>query len=121
MIRSASADASAGVTHPQALLLGLGAAARALGQADAHVDARVAQRQRVRVPLAAVAEHGDLAALHDRQVGVVVVEDLHCHGSVPSCRSCQAPRSTERSAAWVIERGPRPSATMPDCTISRMA
>src|SRR5689334_25229888 len=30
----------------------------------------------------------------------------------------QAERSSARSAAPVIERGPRPTATMPDCTIS---
>ena len=65
-----------GVTHPQPVLLGLGPALGALGQPDAHVDAGVAQGQRVGVTLAAVAEHGDLAALDDRQVGVVVVEDV---------------------------------------------
>ena len=121
--------------HPQALVLGLGPALGALGQADPDVDAGVAQRQRVRVALAAVAEHGDLAALDDRQVGVVVVEDLHGHAGgsrflarcwlvgtrVVVSRIVQAAlRSTARSAAWVIDRGPRPSATMPDCTISRM-
>ena len=47
--------------HPQALLLGLGPALRALRQTDHHVDARVAQRQRVGVALAAVPDHGDLA------------------------------------------------------------
>ena len=30
----------------------------------------------------------------------------------------QAERSSARSAVPVIERGPRPTATMPDCTIS---
>jgi hypothetical protein len=64
---------------PQALGLGLGAARAALGQADADVDPRVAQRQGVRVPLAAVAQDGDGAPLDDRQVGVVVVEDLGGH------------------------------------------
>jgi hypothetical protein len=64
---------------PQALGLGLGPALAALGQADADVDARVAQRQRVGVALAAVADDGDGAPLDDRQVGVVVVEDLGGH------------------------------------------
>src|SRR4028118_905376 len=49
-------------------------AAAARGQADRDVGAGVAQRQRVGVPLAAVAEHGDRACLENRQVGVVVVE-----------------------------------------------
>jgi hypothetical protein len=49
-----------GGEHPQPLRLGLGAARRALRQADPDVDARVAQRQRVGVALAAVAEHGHL-------------------------------------------------------------
>ena len=67
------------VDDPQALGLGLGPALRALGQADAHVDPRVAQAQRVGVALAAVSEHRDLAALDDREVGVVVVVQLsHC-------------------------------------------
>ena len=39
----------------------------------------VAQAQRVRVPLAAVADDADLASLDDRQVCVVVVEHLNCH------------------------------------------
>ena len=46
----------------QALGLGLGLALAALGEADAHVDARVAQVERVGVALAAVADDGDLAA-----------------------------------------------------------
>ena len=46
--------------HAQALGLGLGPALRALGQADADVDAGVAQGQRVGVALAAVAEDGDV-------------------------------------------------------------
>ncbi len=61
---------------PQALGRRLGSGRGALGQADAHVDARVAQVQRVRVALAAVADDRDPAALDDGQVGVVVVEHL---------------------------------------------
>ncbi len=66
----------------QALLLDLGPRLRAFLQADAHLDTGVAQAQRVRVPLAAVADHTDLAALNDRQVGVVVVEHLQSHVNV---------------------------------------
>ena len=65
----------------QPLGLGLLAALRALGQSDAYVDTGVAQRQRVRVPLAAVAEHGHVLALDQGQVGVVVVEHLSHWGS----------------------------------------
>src|SRR5699024_7137993 len=64
-------------------LLGLGPRLRALLQTDAHLDAGVAQAQRVRVPLAAVADDRDLAALDDRQIRIVVVEDLDCHFRVP--------------------------------------
>ena len=71
------------IDDPQALGLGLRAALRALGEADADVDAGVAQAQRVRVALAAVAQHGDLPALDDRQIGVVVVEQLSSHGGTP--------------------------------------
>jgi hypothetical protein len=67
---------------PQALGLGLGAALAALGQPHADVDARVAQRECVRVTLTAVPEDGDGAPLDDRQVGVVVVEDLGGHAVV---------------------------------------
>src|SRR3712207_6906390 len=59
----------------QALGLCLGPALGALGEADADVHAGVAQRQRVGVALAAVAQDGDGAPLDDRQVGVVVVEE----------------------------------------------
>src|ERR1700712_2784501 len=75
MIRSASAAASAGgaTRRPSGPALG------ALGQADADVDTGVTQRQRVGVSLAAVAQDGDGAPLDDREVGVVVVEDLGGH------------------------------------------
>ena len=70
-----------GGEHAQALGLGLGPALRALGQADADVDARVAQGQRVGVALAAVAEDRDVLALDQGEVGVVVVEHLS-HGGL---------------------------------------
>jgi hypothetical protein len=70
-----SASAAGGGDDPQAGGLGLRAALGGLGQADAHVDAGVVQVQRVGVALAAVADDGDLPALDQRQVGVVVIGD----------------------------------------------
>jgi len=65
--------------HPQALGLRLRRRGAAGAQADAHVDAGVAQAERVGVTLRAVADDGDAAVLDDRQVGVGVVEHF-CHG-----------------------------------------
>jgi hypothetical protein len=62
--------------HAHALLLGPDTGLRAFVQADADVHARVTQRQRVGMALAAVPEDRDFAALDDGQVGVVVVEQL---------------------------------------------
>ena len=67
-------DGVGNVQDPQALGLGLGAGLRAFLQADADLDAGIAEAQGVGVALGAVADDGDLAALDDRQVGVVVVE-----------------------------------------------
>ena len=67
-----------GRDHAQAVVGGLLPALGSLGQPDAHVDAGVAERERVRVPLAAVPEDGDVPALDHGQVGAVVVENL-CH------------------------------------------
>src|ERR671910_1538256 len=109
--------------HAQALRLGLGATLRALGQADPHVDAGVAQAQRVCVSLAAVAQHGHVAALDDRQVGVVVVEQFSHVGLLLLWLQRglgYAVRSRGRNARSVIEREPRPTATTPDWTSSRM-
>ena len=100
--------------HAQALLLGLGPALRALRQADPDVDTGVAQRQRVRVALAAVADDGDLAALDDRQVGVVVVENFCGQRRLLLTSVSYA----ARRLGAVIDREPRPIATRPDCTIS---
>jgi hypothetical protein len=60
----------------EALLLDLRPGLRTVLEADLHLDAGVAQAQRVRMALAAVADDTDLAALDDRQVRVVVVEHL---------------------------------------------
>ena len=49
----------------------------ALAQADRHLDARVVQVLRVRVPLRAVADDRDLLPLDQRKIGVLLVIDLH--------------------------------------------
>ena len=43
------------------------------------VDAGIAQAQRVGVALRAVADDGNLAPLDDREVGIVVIENVHGH------------------------------------------
>src|SRR3712207_8501758 len=65
------------------------------------------QRQRVGVPLAAVAQDGDRAPLDDREVGVVVVEDLGGHAvGAPSVVSravamrCARPGARYRRPTW---------------------
>lgn len=58
-------------------------------EADAHVDARVAQGEGVGVALAAVAENRNLAALDDGQVGVVVVEQLGHFGISLDLAGCR--------------------------------
>ena len=60
----------------EAGLLGLGRRLRVLLEADDDLDTRVAEVLRVRVALRAVADDGDLLALDEREVGVLVVEDL---------------------------------------------
>src|SRR5215212_3864000 len=70
MIRSASS---------QTLRLGLRSALARLRQAHSNVDARVTQGQRVRVALAAEAEHGDITPLDQGKVRVLVVEHLCWH------------------------------------------
>src|SRR5699024_538711 len=131
--------------HGQALLLGLRGGLRALPQADPDLDAAVAQVQRVGVALGAEADDGDLLALDDGQVGVGVVEDLS-HDVLLRCgvratgrsyrrvswmvsgrlscgdgRSAGAERAAQPSRLRsVIARPPRPMATSPDFTISRM-
>ena len=62
----------------QALVLRALDAARPVGEAYPHVHARIAQRERVGVALAAVPEDGDVAPLDKAQVGAVVINDL-CH------------------------------------------
>ena len=58
--------------------LGLGGGRRALAQRDRHVlAAAVAEVLRMRVALAAVADHGDLLALDQADVGITVVINAH--------------------------------------------
>ena len=60
----------------EAGLLGLRLRLRVVLEADDDLDARVAEVLRVRVALRAVADDGDLLALDEREVGVLVVVDL---------------------------------------------
>jgi hypothetical protein len=69
-------DRLGGRHDAQPLGLRLGAAPAVLVEPDADVDPRVAQAQRVRVTLAAVAQDGDLPSGDHGQVGVVVVVHL---------------------------------------------
>ena len=106
MITSASLHASAVVSTRRPGLFGLGPRRRALAQPDADVDARLLHVQRVGVALGAVPEHRDLAALEQREVGVVVVVDGRGHGSllVVACSGEQ----------FVRRRGSSPHAAWPD-------
>ncbi len=57
--------------HREAFRLGCGAGRAALAQADLHLDPGVAEVERVRVTLASVADHGDLAG-EQAEVAVAV-------------------------------------------------
>jgi hypothetical protein len=63
--------------HVDAALLRLVPGGAALPQADGDLHAGVLQVLRVSVALRAVADDGDLLALHQRKIGVLVVIDLH--------------------------------------------
>ena len=60
----------------QALLLGLGDRLRTLAEPDNHLDARIAQVQRMGVALRSVADDGCLLGLDQRQVRIGIVEDF---------------------------------------------
>src|SRR5262245_37756535 len=95
------------IHHPQADGLGL-PPGRAVGaQADPDVTAAVAQVERVRMPLAAVPDDGDLLAPDGVQGRVLVVVDVH------AARSLSFP-------SIVRSRVPRNIATRPVRTISLM-
>ena len=60
-------------------LLGPRPGLRALVEPDHHLLPRVLQVQRVRVSLATVADDGDLLALDQSEISVLVVENLRRH------------------------------------------
>jgi hypothetical protein len=62
------------VLDREACILRLGGRLGAVLQGDDDLDAGIAQVERVGVALGTVANDGNLAALDDRQIGVVVVE-----------------------------------------------
>ena len=71
----------------QALLLGELDRLGGRAEADDDVDAGVAQVQRVRVALRAVADDRDLLAVEHGKIAVVLVPDLCCHNGTPLCHS----------------------------------
>ena len=79
MMTSASAAASAIGTTRSPAASALAFDDEPVTQADAHVDARVLQVQRVGVALRAVADDRDLAAGDQRAVGVLLVVHVGCH------------------------------------------
>jgi hypothetical protein len=96
----------------------------ALAQADGDLDAAVVQVLRVGMALRAVADDGDVLALDEAQVGVLVVIDLHgslrCCQWPPSARApFGAPMRGRRRARRM--RSPRPMPLAPVRTVSRMA
>src|SRR5690606_37671233 len=89
-----------------------------LAQADGDLDARVGQVLGVGMALRAIADHGDLLALDEGEVGVLVVINLHVfplfggsvreNGNVVSC------------AQTLSTRSPRPTPHTPERTVSRI-
>ena len=84
MTRSASAAASRGVSTLSPASLAFVHALGARAQADAHVDARVVQVERVRVTLAAVTDDRDLLAQDDGLVAILLVVDRRHAVRLPS-------------------------------------
>ena len=72
----------------QALLLGELDRLGGRAEADDDVDAGVAQVQRVRVALRAVADDRDLLAVEHGKIAVVLVPDLCCHNGTPFVTQC---------------------------------
>ena len=74
-------------------------------QADADLDATVAQVLRVRVPLAAVSDDGDLLALEQRRVRVLVRVDVQSHSyPLVQTKSASEPRAQPTLVALRGER-----------------
>ncbi len=111
MMTSASAAASATDRTRRPCGLGLGLRRRALAQADADVDAGVLQVQRVGMALGAVADDGDLAALDERPVGVLLVVHGGGHSACLSLQRRGCARCLVR--AWAVRPGP--CAAAPRC------
>ena len=79
--------------HLEPHRLGLRLAAGALSQPNDHVDPTVSQVEGVGVTLAPVAQYRDRAPFEPRQIGVLVVEDLHASSSSRRLRRSLAPRT----------------------------
>ena len=81
---------------------------RALAQRDGHVlDAGIAQVQRVRVALAAVADDRDLLGLDEIDVGITIVINAHgflCSVGLCDVRLCAALRMQRRLAGLAYYR-----------------
>ena len=76
---SAALAASDGVNTVSPAAVALARLLLSAGKADHNVEARIAQVQRVRVALAAVADDGDFLALEGLDVSVFFVEaSWHC-------------------------------------------
>ncbi len=131
---SASSTASAGVRTRRPSASALARLFEPSGRPMRTSTPESRRRQRVGVALAAVAEHRHVLALDQGQVGVVVVEHLShgaallrsvlrwsvCGAGPGRARPAPGGTGTGRRVRSVIERPPRPMATMPDCTSSRM-
>ena len=63
--------------HLQASAFGLGPGGSALAQTHRHLDTRFVQVLCVGMALRAIADDGDVLALDEGEVGVLVVVDLH--------------------------------------------
>ena len=70
--------------HPQARRLRLGHGRRVLPKADAHVDARLLEVERMGMALRAVPDDGDLAPGDEGGIGILVVVHVGHQSSLPS-------------------------------------
>ena len=88
----------------KALLLGELDGLGGRAQADDHVNAGVAQVQRMRVALGAITEDGDLLAIEHGQIGVLLIPDSCCHNRHSfNWMSCRRTRSL--STALLVADG----------------
>src|SRR5699024_9316987 len=89
----------------QAFSFGFGLGFGAFGQADAYVDAGVAQGQRVGVALGAVADNSYFAVLQQRKVGIFVIVFLGHESVVLLGGICGWFIWSERGRSWICRRG----------------